>query len=52
MPPGRYQFAPQSLGLARACGTGKSGVEVLKGGARTHSLEPSVVGVVWEQRSG
>ena len=26
MPPGRHQFAPQSLGWARVCGTGRSGV--------------------------
>ena len=38
MPPGRHQFAPQSLGWARVCGTGKSGVWVLKGDARTFNL--------------
>ena len=30
MTPGRHQFAPQSLGWARVCGTGKSGVWMLK----------------------
>ena len=29
MPPGRFQFAPQSLGWTRVCGTEKSGVWVL-----------------------
>ena len=54
MPPGRHQFAPQSLGWARACGTGKSGVWVLKGDARTYNLLRNLddVGVVWESRSG
>ena len=54
MPPGRHQFAPQSLGWARVCGTGKSGVWVLKGDARTYNLPRNLddVGVVWESRSG
>ena len=38
MPPGRHQFAPQSRGWARVCGTQQPGVSVLKGGARTCSL--------------
>ena len=54
MPPGRHQFAPQSLGWARVCGSGKSGVWVLKGDARTYNLPRNLddVGVVWESRSG
>ena len=54
MPPGRHQFAPQSLGWARVCGTEKSGVWVLKGDARTYTLPRNLddVGVVWESRSG
>ena len=54
MPPRRHQFAPQSLGWARVCGTGKSGVWVLKGDARTCNLPRNLddVGVVWESRSG
>ena len=54
MPPGCHQFAPQSLGWARVCGTGKSGVWVLKGDARTYNLPRNLddVGVVWESRSG
>ena len=54
MPPGRHQSAPQSLSWARVCGTEKSGVWVLKGGARTKSRprNPDDVGVVWEPRSG
>ena len=54
MPPGRHQFAPQSLGWARVCGTGRSGVWVLKGDARTYNLPRNLddVGVVWESRSG
>ena len=54
MPPGRHQFAPQSLGWARVCGTEKSGVWVLKGDARTYNLPGDVddVGIVWESRSG
>ena len=35
MPPGRHQFAPQSLGWARVCGTEESGVWVQKEDART-----------------
>ena len=35
MPPGRYQFAPQSLGWTRVCGTERSGVWVLKNDSRT-----------------
>ena len=52
MPPGRHQFAPQSLGWARVCGSGKSGVWVLKGDARTYNLPGNLddVGVVWESR--
>ena len=51
MPPGRHQFAPQSLGSTRVCGTEKSGFGVLKGDARTHSPENlDSVGVVWERR--
>ena len=38
MPPGRDQFAPQSLGWARVCGTERSGIWVLKGDARTYNL--------------
>ena len=54
MPPGRHQFAPQSLGWVRVCGTEKSGVWVLKGDARTYNLLRDLddVGVVWEFRSG
>ena len=54
MPPGRHQFAPQSLGWARVCGTGKSGIWMLKGDARTCNLPRNLddVGVVWEPRSG
>ena len=54
MPPGRHQFAPQSLGWARVCGTEKSGIWVLKGDARTYNLPRDLddVGVVWEFRSG
>ena len=54
MPPGRHQFAPQSLGWERVCGTGKSGVWVLKGDARTYNLPRNLddVGVVWGHRSG
>ena len=55
MPPGRHQRAPQSLGLARVCGTEKSGVWVLKGDARTYNLPWNLdddVGIVWERRSG
>ena len=54
MPPGRHQFAPQSLGWARVCGSGKSGVWVLKGDARTDNLPWNLddVGIVWERRSG
>ena len=54
MPPGRHQFAPQSLGWARVCGSGKSGVWVLKGDARTYNLPWNLddVGIVWERRSG
>ena len=54
MPPGRHQFAPQSLGWARVCGTEYSGVWVLKGDARTFNLPGNLddVGVVWERRSG
>ena len=54
MPPGRHQFAPQSLGWARVCGSGKSGVWVLKGDARTYNLLWNLddVGIVWERRSG
>ena len=54
MPPGRHQFAPQSLGWARVCGTEESGVWVLKGDARTYNLPRNLddVGVVWEHRSG
>ena len=54
MPPGRHQFAPQSLGWERVCGTEKSGVWVLKGDARTYTLPGNLddVGVVWESRSG
>ena len=54
MPPGRHQFAPQSLGWARVCGTKNSGVWVLQGDARTYNLPGDLddVGVVWESRSG
>ena len=54
MPPGRHQFAPQSLGWVRVCGTEQSGIWVLKGGARTYNLPRDLddVGVVWESRSG
>ena len=54
MPPGRHQFAPQSLGWARVCGSGESGVWVLKGDARTYNLPWNLddVGIVWERRSG
>ena len=54
MPPGRHQFAPQSLGWARVRGSGKSGVWVLKGDARTYNLPRDLddVGVVWESRTG
>ena len=54
MPPGRHQFAPQSLGWARVCGTGRSGVWVLKGDARTYNLPRNLddVGIAWESRSG
>ena len=54
MPPGRHQFAPQSLGWARVCGTENSGVWVLKGDARTYNLPWNLddVGVDWERRSG
>ena len=54
VPPGRHQFAPQSLGWARVCGTENSGVWVLKGDARTYNLPGDLddVGVVWESRSG
>ena len=48
MPPGRCQFALQSLGWMRVCGTAKSGVWVLKGDTR--NLDD--VGVAWERRSG
>ena len=47
MPPGRHQFAPQSLGWARVCGTGKSGVWVLKGDARTYNLPRSGYETAW-----
>ena len=51
---GDINFAPQSLGLVRVCGTEKSGVWVLKGDARTYNLPRNLddVGVVWEPRSG
>ena len=51
MPPGRHQSAPQSLGWARVCGSGESGVWVLKGDARTYNLPWNLddVGVVWER---
>ena len=54
MPPGRHQHAPQSLDWARVCGSGKSGVWVLKGDARTYNLHRNLddVGVVWEHASG
>ena len=54
MPPGRHQFAPQSLGWARVCCTEKSGVWVLKGDAMTKNLPGNLddVGVVSESRSG
>ena len=54
MPPGRHQFAPQSLGWARVCGTERSGVWVLKGDARTCNLPWNLddVGVVWERGLG
>ena len=54
VPPGRHQFAPQSLGWARVSGTENSGVWVLKGDARTYNLPWNLddVGVVWERRSG
>ena len=54
VPPGRHQFAPQSLGWARVCSTENSGVWVLKGDARTKTLPGDLddVGVVWESRSG
>ena len=54
MPPWRHQSAPQSLGWARVCGTGKSGVWVLKGDGRTYNLPRNLddVVVVWESRSG
>ena len=54
MPPGRHQFEKQSLGWARVCGSGKSGVWVLKGDARTYNLPWNLddVGIVWERRSG
>ena len=54
VPRGRHQFAPQSPGWARVCGTEDSGVWVLKGDARTYSLPRNLddVGVVWEPRSG
>ena len=52
--PGRHQFATKSLSWVRVCGTEKSGVWVLQGGARTYSLPWNLddVGVVWEHRSG
>ena len=49
MPPGRHQFAPQSLGWARVCGIEKSGVWVLMGSLPSNLDD---VGVVWEPRSG
>ena len=54
VPPGRHQFAPQSLGWARVCDTENSGVWVLKGDARTYNLPGDLddVWVVWESRSG
>ena len=54
MPHGRHQFAPQSPGWGRVCGTEKSGIWVLKGDARTYNLPRNLddVGVVWELRSG
>ena len=54
MPPGRHQFAPQSPGWTRVCGTENSGVWVLKGASKTHELPANLdeVGVVWEHRSG
>ena len=53
VPPGRHQFAPQSLGWAGVCGTENSGVWVLRGDARTFNLPRNSedVGVVWEPRS-
>ena len=48
VPPGRHQFAPQSLGWARVCDIENSGVWVLKGDARTYTLPGDLddVGVV------